>query len=292
MDALFCPRQTASRDAHRDEHVVRLLCIGRWIHLDQRTGATDHEVEGLDVDLIALWAEHALRLLVEQYDKNGELQKLLQTQENKHPFDVVGGHRSAEPELASSEFDTSQVRTFLGRMSAAFARLAMPVASSGADVTWRHRVFVYGTLKRGFHNHRLLEKFDARFVCETRTREPMRLVLGDYGVPYLMGPHPDAAGPVLGELWEVDDEALGALDVLEGVDVGMYTRTRVELDEGGKYAFGYVAGPASIAAGIGSEGCAVIEAYDREMHESHYVPKSGRRDGSLGTSAEAQRLNK
>ena len=75
-------------------------------------------------------------------------------------------------------------------------------------------MFVYGTLKRGFHNHRLLTESRATFVATAKTRAPMRLVLGEYGIPYLMK-EGDAAGRVPGELWEVDDAGLDALDVLE-----------------------------------------------------------------------------
>ena len=89
-----------------------------------------------------------------------------------------------------------------------------PVAmSSGSDASSRHRVFVYGTLKRGFYNHRLLQEREAKFVGNASTREPMRLVLGEYGIPYLMKGEGNTAVP--GELWEVDDAGLDALDVLE-----------------------------------------------------------------------------
>ena len=150
-----------------------------------------------------------------------------------------------------------------------------------------HRVFVYGTLKRGFYNHRLLESSSASFVAEASTRRPMRLVLGEYGVPYLMKDE-DASKDapttrVPGELWVVDDEGLDALDVLEGVSVGMYERVTLEVrvagerktdgtDFDGATAFGYVAGAESIARGIGSAGGESIRAYDLETHERAHVP--------------------
>ena len=53
-----------------------------------------------------------------------------------------------------------------------------PVAmSSGSGASSRHRVFVYGTLKRGFYNHRLLQEREAKFVGNASTREPMRCLL-------------------------------------------------------------------------------------------------------------------
>ena len=77
-------------------------------------------------------------------------------------------------------------------------------------------MFVYGTLKRGFHNHRLLTESRATFVATAKTRAPMRLVLGEYGIPYLMK-EGDAAGRVPGELWEVDDaETMTAAAIEEG----------------------------------------------------------------------------
>ena len=168
----------------------------------------------------------------------------------------------------------------------------MSIASmTGAGGDRPHRVFVYGTLKRGFYNHRLLEEKSASFVGTARTRDPMRLVLGEYGIPYLM-PEGEASGPVVGELWRVDDDALDALDVLEGVDEGMYVRVRLQLvldaspgepEPADVDAFGYVAGAESIARGVGDETCEPIPAYDLETHEAAYVPKSRRAAGSLGT---------
>ena len=75
---------------------------------------------------------------------------------------------------------------------------------------------MYGTLKRGFYNHRLLREMDAKFLGEALTRKPWRMVLGEYGIPYLMRGEADGSAVVPGELWEVDDEGLDALDVLEG----------------------------------------------------------------------------
>ena len=82
-------------------------------------------------------------------------------------------------------------------------------------------------MKRGFYNHRLLQEREAKFVGNASTREPMRLVLGEYGIPYLMKGEGNTAVP--GELWEVDDAGLDALDVLEGIDEGMYERVAMDL---------------------------------------------------------------
>jgi len=89
-----------------------------------------------------------------------------------------------------------------------------------------HVLFVYGTLKRGFKNHRHIA--DQRFVCEARTAPGYRLYnLGDY--PGLVVEATDTLG-VTGELWEVDADSLARLDEFEGVAEGLYRRVRVELD--------------------------------------------------------------
>ena len=53
-------------------------------------------------------------------------------------------------------------------------------------------LFVYGTLKRGFHWHsKFLSR--ARFVAAARATQPLPLVVGECGVPYLLGDLPRAA---------------------------------------------------------------------------------------------------
>ena len=157
-----------------------------------------------------------------------------------------------------------------------------------------HRVFVYGTLKRGFYNHRLLREMDAKFLGEALTREPMRMVLGEYGIPYLMRGEADGSAVVPGELWEVGDEGLDALDVLEGIDEGMYERVTLDVAtregadgavDGGfaTTAQAFVCGPESERRGIGTTWSEEIAAYDLKTHEASYVPKHERAAGSLGT---------
>jgi gamma-glutamylaminecyclotransferase len=83
-------------------------------------------------------------------------------------------------------------------------------------------VFVYGTLRRGEGNHRLLQ--GARFVGEACTVPGFALCdLGAF--PGLVR---DGAGTVAGELYDVDAATLAALDRLEGVP-SFYRRERVEL---------------------------------------------------------------
>lgn len=89
------------------------------------------------------------------------------------------------------------------------------------------RVFVYGSLLRGQCNHEWLQ--GARFVGEDRTAEPLTLVdLGEY--PAVVD---QPLGPIVGEVWEVDEEGLARLDILEDYP-DLYLRRPVALASGGE----------------------------------------------------------
>lgn len=68
------------------------------------------------------------------------------------------------------------------------------------------RVFVYGTLKRGFHNHGLLET--SEYIGE----DAIKGTLIDFGLPGLI----PGSGIVKGEVYDVNVETLTLLDRLEG----------------------------------------------------------------------------
>lgn len=92
-----------------------------------------------------------------------------------------------------------------------------------------HIIFVYGTLKRGFPNHSLLQ--GARYVSQGRTveRYPM-IVQGQFYSPVIM-PEPGTGHRIAGELWEVDEEKLGELDHLESTHLPTgYIRERIEIE--------------------------------------------------------------
>lgn len=98
------------------------------------------------------------------------------------------------------------------------------------------RLFVYGTLMRGQHNHRVLA--GARFVGPALTRDAFTLLdLG--GCPALV------TGPVsriVGEVFEVDEVTLARCDRLEGHPT-LYRREPVTLDDGSKAStYRYVQG--------------------------------------------------
>lgn len=87
-------------------------------------------------------------------------------------------------------------------------------------------VMVYGSLKRGGHNHHWLG--DARYIGEASVRG-YRL--------YSLGSFPAAArswlGPVIhGEVYRVTPEQLANLDRLEGVETHFYRRVQVTTVEG------------------------------------------------------------
>jgi gamma-glutamylaminecyclotransferase len=70
-------------------------------------------------------------------------------------------------------------------------------------------VFVYGTLRRGFWNHRLLSK--AEFVGAGKTKARYAMYVD--GIPYVVK---EEVSQIVGEVYAVDRETLDDLDCLEG----------------------------------------------------------------------------
>ena len=102
-------------------------------------------------------------------------------------------------------------------------------------------VFVYGTLKRGYGNNRLLRDGDARFIGEASTLFPYFRLYGR-GIPFMALERDESRGlNVKGEVWEVDPNCLQRLDWLEG-HPHMYTRQTIEVltDEGPCQAEAYL----------------------------------------------------
>ncbi len=89
-----------------------------------------------------------------------------------------------------------------------------------------HRVFVYGTLLRGLRNHYLLD--GASFVRADVTVD--RFTLLDFGRYPAVVPRP--RDPIHGEVYDVDDDVLVALDALEDYP-RWYDRVQVQLAGGG-----------------------------------------------------------
>jgi gamma-glutamylcyclotransferase (GGCT)/AIG2-like uncharacterized protein YtfP len=97
-----------------------------------------------------------------------------------------------------------------------------------------HRVFVYGTLRRGQRNHALLET--SRFIGEAATlRTYWMITTGAF--PVVLDAVPaDFGGPPLviaGEIYHVDDAVLEQLDRLERKGQA-YDRKLTDVDEAGR----------------------------------------------------------
>lgn len=87
------------------------------------------------------------------------------------------------------------------------------------------RVFVYGSLKRGFHNHHFLE--EATFLGGATTARSFDL--------WSLGAFPAVTQPgrfhVTGEVYGVDRDTLSELDLLEGEGI-LYKRKATEVSVG------------------------------------------------------------
>lgn len=95
------------------------------------------------------------------------------------------------------------------------------------------KLFVYGTLKSKYGNNRLLQ--GATFLGEAVTVK--EYFLGSGGIPYAIPNAPDGKKmlPIMGEVWEINEEHLRRCDNLEG-HPSFYTRTTIDvnfLDDGG-----------------------------------------------------------
>lgn len=131
--------------------------------------------------------------------------------------------------------------------------LASPVTCAGALSFWKvpaaaaskvsaqlalpEHVFVYGTLKRDHHNHRLLAS--SLFVGERKIAGRMHS-LGGFPAVVLEG-----GTTVHGELYEVDEPTMQRLDRLEGCP-SFYQRTRVSMSTG-ESAWVYVMAASKLA---------------------------------------------
>ncbi len=89
-------------------------------------------------------------------------------------------------------------------------------------------VMVYGTLKAGYGNHRLLE------VCTFEGPAQIKGTLYDLGAFPALSLHGNT--DVHGELYEVDDATLERLDYLEG-HPRFYLRQKVETNNGPAWVY-------------------------------------------------------
>ena len=162
-------------------------------------------------------------------------------------------------------------------------------------------VFVYGTLKRGFFNHHILASSNynegaVSFASLARTVECFPLFLDYYRIPYLVD-RPGVGGRISGELWQVDDPTLAALDELEGVAKGRYSRMKIDVvvmtededkqrrdDDNAtreqviKTAWFWALG--DMREGTNIESRALVSDYSMNLHEG-FIPPGPDRDTSL-----------
>ncbi len=84
-------------------------------------------------------------------------------------------------------------------------------------------IFVYGSLKKGFSKHELME--GSQLICKTRTREKFAMV----DLYHFPGVAREQVSPIYGEVYEIDDVLLDKLDNYEG---DWYCREQVEVEAG------------------------------------------------------------
>lgn len=94
-------------------------------------------------------------------------------------------------------------------------------------------VCAYGTLKRGFPNHHLLPECEFLGTCRTSRAYPL-VAGGRWYTPILIA-EPGSGHQVVGELYEVNDAGMIALDALEGVGLPLgFDRIEIGVDLGGE----------------------------------------------------------
>jgi len=94
----------------------------------------------------------------------------------------------------------------------------------------KHKVFVYGTLKKNFPNSRLLK--DAEFRGEAKTLKKFRMYTNGY-FPMIV-PDSEHGTFISGEVYSVDEHELARLDMLEGCPE-MYYRSAVSVEDADGY---------------------------------------------------------
>ncbi|KAK4256068.1 hypothetical protein QN277_008981 [Acacia crassicarpa] len=163
----------------------------------------------------------------------------------------------------------------------------------------RTLIFTYGTLKRGFSNHVLLQDLirsgEAAFVGVFRTTQKYPLVCGPYRVPFLLN-FTGSEHHVRGELYSVTARGLAKMDELEGTTRGHYERLPItvfpdpaENDGDGEVDYGLIE-KSVISDGDGSSAMTfAAEAYF--AHRSYAVElwkKNGKRGFECYTEKEAK----
>ena len=97
----------------------------------------------------------------------------------------------------------------------------------------KHKIFVYGTLKKGFYNNKYLTT--SKYVASARTLRKYALCVGGpFKGPYM---YKNTKGyKIPGEIYKVSAKTLKKLDKLEGVRTRRNTRRRIRVRKKGKRA--------------------------------------------------------
>lgn len=94
----------------------------------------------------------------------------------------------------------------------------------------RYKLFVYGTLKRGYENHHYLK--NAKFIGTATSAQPYPMIAPKKSYPYLIN-LPGVGRVIKGELYLVDFATLKRIDRLEEAP-WLYRRDFIEvIDEKG-----------------------------------------------------------
>ncbi|MEH6578083.1 MAG: gamma-glutamylcyclotransferase family protein [Amphritea sp.] len=136
-------------------------------------------------------------------------------------------------------------------------------------------VFIYGTLKRGFANHKS-HLDQAEYLGEYTTDEHYPLVVaGRWYSPCLMD-RPGEGLPVTGELYQVTNQTLELLDHLERVDApDGYRRKRIQIRPADRINFG---APVEVFMYAKPEGAVkpVHSSYLNNYQDRRYIPRDQR----------------
>ncbi|KAG6507730.1 hypothetical protein ZIOFF_033081 [Zingiber officinale] len=160
-------------------------------------------------------------------------------------------------------------------LSLSISEALIDPAMGGDGMVDGHFVFTYGTLKRGFSNHGLIQELvragDASFVGDARTTCRLPLVCGPYRVPFLLN-LPGAGERVAGEIYAVSPRGLARMDELEGTRRGHYERL-----------------PISVVL-LGDPGSQLVEvAAEAYYANPSYAGELWRRNGERGYSVYSER---
>ena len=157
------------------------------------------------------------------------------------------------------------------------------------------KVFVYGTLLTGFHNWRLyvqpmLATGQAKLLCEATTSKPHPLIVtAERNVPAMY--NTELGECISGEVYEVNEDCVKALDIIEGTTTGFYYRGNIDVlpdSESGTWGCNtYFKGSGErfdmndgntmeekiqIQRWIDS-GSSFIPRYTADLHKSYYINK-------------------